>query len=401
MNQFIALTEKYSPNNYSPLDIVLTEGKGAHVKDSDGNTYIDCVSGFSVLNQGHGHPKIIQAFLDQSQKITMTSRALYSDNLGTWEEKICKLANKNKVLPMNTGTEAVETAIKVATKWGQDIKGINALDAEIIAMEGNFHGRTIGSLSLSSNDSYKEGFGVLAGNIKYCEFGNAEEIASLITPNTTAIILEPIQGEGGVHIPPENFIKDVKALCEQHQILLIADEIQVGLGRTGKMFAMEWEGVEPDIYLLGKALGGGLYPISAVVANDDVMQVLTPGTHGSTFGGNPLACAVSIAALDVLIDESLPERSQQLGEKLLNGLKKIDSPIIKEVRGRGLFIGIELNEQAQSIVSSINEQGVLCKETQGNIIRLAPPLVIEEQDIDTIVNVITQTIEEKSKQYQS
>lgn len=401
MNQFIALTEKYSPNNYSPLDIVLTEGKGAHVKDSDGNTYIDCVSGFSVLNQGHGHPKIIQAFLDQSQKITMTSRALYSDNLGTWEEKICKLANKNKVLPMNTGTEAVETAIKVATKWGQDIKSINALDAEIIAMEGNFHGRTIGSLSLSSNDSYKEGFGVLVGNIKYSEFGNAEEIASLITPNTTAIILEPIQGEGGVHIPPKNFIKNVKALCEQHQILLIADEIQVGLGRTGKMFAMEWEGVEPDIYLLGKALGGGLYPISAVVANDDVMQVLTPGTHGSTFGGNPLACAVSIAALDVLIDESLPERSQQLGEKLLNGLKKIDSPIIKEVRGRGLFIGIELNEQAQSIVSSINEQGVLCKETQGNIIRLAPPLVIEEQDIDTIVNVITQTIEEKSKQYQS
>lgn len=401
MNQFIALTEKYSPNNYSPLDIVLTEGKGAHVKDSDGNTYIDCVSGFSVLNQGHGHPKIIQAFLDQSQKITMTSRALYSDNLGTWEEKICKLANKNKVLPMNTGTEAVETAIKVATKWGQDIKSINALDAEIIAMEGNFHGRTIGSLSLSSNDSYKEGFGVLAGNIKYSEFGNAEEIASLITPNTTAIILEPIQGEGGVHIPSKNFIKNVKALCEQHQILLIADEIQVGLGRTGKMFAMEWEGVEPDIYLLGKALGGGLYPISAVVANDDVMQVLTPGTHGSTFGGNPLACAVSIAALDVLIDESLPERSQQLGEKLLKGLKKIDSPIIKEVRGRGLFIGIELNEQAQSIVSSINEQGVLCKETQGNIIRLAPPLVIEEQDIDTIVNVITQTIEEKSKQYQS
>ena len=252
----------------------------------------------------------------------MTSRALYSDNLGTWEEKICKLANKNKVLPMNTGTEAVETAIKVATKWGQDIKSINALDAEIIAMEGNFHGRTIGSLSLSSNDSYKEGFGVLAGNIKYSEFGNAEEIASLITPNTTAIILEPIQGEGGVHIPPKNFIKNVKALCEQHQILLIADEIQVGLGRTGKMFAMEWEGVEPDIYLLGKALGGGLYPISAVVANDDVMQVLTPGTHGSTFGGNPLACAVSIAALDVLIDESLPERSQQLGEKLLNGLKK-------------------------------------------------------------------------------
>ncbi|MBS3697868.1 MULTISPECIES: ornithine--oxo-acid transaminase [Mammaliicoccus] len=398
MNQFIELTEKYSPNNYSPLNIVLTEGQGAHVKDSDGNTYIDCVSGFSVLNQGHSHPKIIQAFLDQSQKITMTSRALYSDNLGVWEEKICKLANKNKVLPMNTGTEAVETAIKVATKWGQDVKGINADDAEIIAMEGNFHGRTIGSLSLSSNESYKKGFGVLAGNIKYSEFGNIEQIESLITPQTTAIILEPIQGEGGVNIPPKNFIKDVKALCEQHNVLLIADEIQVGLGRTGKMFAMEWEEVEPDMYLLGKALGGGLYPISAVVANDDVMQVLTPGTHGSTFGGNPLACAVSIASLDVLIDESLPERSEQLGKKLLSGLQNIDSSIIKEVRGRGLFIGIELNENAQSIVSSINEQGVLCKETQGNIIRLAPPLVIEEDDINTIISVITQTIEEKAKQ---
>ncbi|HCN60050.1 MULTISPECIES: ornithine--oxo-acid transaminase [Mammaliicoccus] len=398
MNQFIELTEKYSPNNYSPLNIVLTEGQGAHVKDSDGNTYIDCVSGFSVLNQGHSHPKIIQAFLDQSQKITMTSRALYSDNLGVWEEKICKLANKNKVLPMNTGTEAVETAIKVATKWGQDVKGINADDAEIIAMEGNFHGRTIGSLSLSSNESYKKGFGVLAGNIKYSEFGNIEQIESLITPQTSAIILEPIQGEGGVNIPPKNFIKDVKALCEQHNVLLIADEIQVGLGRTGKMFAMEWEEVEPDMYLLGKALGGGLYPISAVVANDDVMQVLTPGTHGSTFGGNPLACAVSIASLDVLIDESLPERSEQLGKKLLSGLQNIDSSIIKEVRGRGLFIGIELNENAQSIVSSINEQGVLCKETQGNIIRLAPPLVIEEDDINTIISVITQTIEEKAKQ---
>lgn len=398
MNQFIELTEKYSPNNYSPLNIVLTEGQGAHVKDSDGNTYIDCVSGFSVLNQGHSHPKIIQAFLDQSQKITMTSRALYSDNLGVWEEKICKLANKNKVLPMNTGTEAVETAIKVATKWGQDVKGINADDAEIIAMEGNFHGRTIGSLSLSSNESYKKGFGVLAGNIKYSEFGNIEQIESLITPQTSAIILEPIQGEGGVNIPPKNFIKDVKALCEQHNVLLIADEIQVGLGRTGKMFAMEWEEVEPDMYLLGKALGGGLYPISAVVANDDVMQVLTPGTHGSTFGGNPLACAVSIASLDVLIDESLPERSEQLGKKLLSGLQNIDSSIIKEVRGHGLFIGIELNENAQSIVSSINEQGVLCKETQGNIIRLAPPLVIEEDDINTIISVITQTIEEKAKQ---
>lgn len=396
MNNYIELTEKYSPNNYSPLNIVLTEGKGAYVKDSEGNTYIDCVSGFSVLNQGHCHPKIIQAFLEQSQKITMTSRALYSDNLGVWEEKVCKLMNKNKVLPMNTGTEAVETAIKVATKWSQDVKGLNAHDAEIIAMEGNFHGRTIGSLSLSSNDQYKEGFGELAGNIKYSEFGNIEDLSSKITSQTAAIILEPIQGEGGVNIPPKNFIKEVKELCDEHNILLIADEIQVGLGRTGKMLAIEWEDVEADIILLGKALGGGFYPISAIAANDDIMQVLTPGTHGSTFGGNPLACAVSIASLDVLIDESLPERSVELGDKLLKGLQEIKSPIIKEVRGRGLFMGIELNENAQEIVSEINQQGVLCKETQGNIIRLAPPLVIEDKDIDTIINVITGVIERVS-----
>ncbi|GGI43152.1 ornithine--oxo-acid transaminase [Mammaliicoccus stepanovicii] len=396
MNQYIELAEKYSPNNYSPLNIVLTEGKGAHVKDSEGNIYIDCVSGFSVLNQGHAHPKIIQAFLEQSQKITMTSRALYSDNLGVWEEKICQLAHKDKVLPMNTGTEAVETAIKIATKWAQDVKGIDAFNAEIIAMEGNFHGRTIGSLSLSSNDQYKEGFGELAGNIKYSEFGNIESLKSNITSNTAAIILEPIQGEGGINIPPQNFIKNVKALCEEHNILLIADEIQVGLGRTGKLFAMEWEDIEPDVYLLGKALGGGLYPISAVIANDDIMQVLTPGTHGSTFGGNPLACAVSIAALDVLIEEKLPEQSRILGDKLLKGLKGIHSHIIKEVRGRGLFIGIELNKEAQDIVSEINAQGVLCKETQGNIIRLAPPLVIDEEDIDKIIEVIKQGIESHS-----
>lgn len=220
MNNYIELTEKYSPNNYSPLNIVLTEGKGAYVKDSEGNTYIDCVSGFSVLNQGHCHPKIIQAFLEQSQKITMTSRALYSDNLGVWEEKVCKLTNKNKVLPMNTGTEAVETAIKVATKWSQDVKGLNAHDAEIIAMEGNFHGRTIGSLSLSSNDQYKEGFGELAGNIKYSEFGNIEDLSSKITSQTAAIILEPIQGEGGVNIPPKNFIKEVKELCDEHKYII-------------------------------------------------------------------------------------------------------------------------------------------------------------------------------------
>jgi ornithine--oxo-acid transaminase len=315
--------------------------------------------------------------------------------LGKWEEKICSLANKEKVLPMNTGTEAIETAIKIARKWGSDVKGIAENQGEIIAMNGNFHGRTLGALSLSSQESYKKGFGPLLDNMQYMDFGDITRLKSLINENTTAIVLEPIQGEGGVNVPPDYFIQEVRNLCDEHNVLFIADEIQVGLGRTGKMFAMEWEGVEPDIYLLGKSLGGGLYPISAVLANDDVMKVLTPGTHGSTFGGNPLACAVSIAALDVLIDENLIERSAEQGQKLLNHLQLIDSNIIKDVRGRGLFIGIELTEAAQSYCQQMIEQGVLCKETQGNIIRLAPPLVIEDEEIDKVIKVITEVLEKK------
>ncbi|MGP5095150.1 ornithine--oxo-acid transaminase [Staphylococcus equorum subsp. linens] len=395
MNDLFALTDQYSSNNYSPLKLALTKGLGAKVWDVEDNSYIDCISGFSVVNQGHCHPKIIKAFQEQSEKITMVSRALYSDNLGKWEEKICSLANKEKVLPMNTGTEAIETAIKIARKWGSDVKGIAENQGEIIAMNGNFHGRTLGALSLSSQKSYKKGFGPLLDNMQYMDFGDITRLKSLINENTTAIVLEPIQGEGGVNVPPDYFIQEVRNLCDEHNVLFIADEIQVGLGRTGKMFAMEWEGVEPDIYLLGKSLGGGLYPISAVLANDDVMKVLTPGTHGSTFGGNPLACAVSIAALDVLIDENLIERSAEQGQKLLNHLQLIDSNIIKDVRGRGLFIGIELTEAAQSYCQQMIEQGVLCKETQGNIIRLAPPLVIEDEEIDKVIKVITEVLEKK------
>lgn len=395
MNDLFSLTDQYSSNNYSPLKLALTKGRGAKVWDVEDNSYIDCISGFSVVNQGHCHPKIIKAFQEQSEKITMVSRALYSDNLGKWEEKICSLANKEKVLPMNTGTEAIETAIKIARKWGSDVKGIAENQGEIIAMNGNFHGRTLGALSLSSQESYKKGFGPLLDNMQYMDFGDITRLKSLINENTTAIVLEPIQGEGGVNVPPDYFIQEVRNLCDEHNVLFIADEIQVGLGRTGKMFAMEWEGVEPDIYLLGKSLGGGLYPISAVLANDDVMKVLTPGTHGSTFGGNPLACAVSIAALDVLIDENLIERSAEQGQKLLNHLQLIDSNIIKDVRGRGLFIGIELTEAAQSYCQQMIEQGVLCKETQGNIIRLAPPLVIEDEEIDKVIKVITEVLEKK------
>ncbi|MEB6237416.1 ornithine--oxo-acid transaminase [Staphylococcus gallinarum] len=394
MNDLFELTDRYSSNNYSPLKLALTKGLGAKVWDVDGNSYIDCVSGFSVVNHGHCHPKIIKAFQEQSEKITMVSRALYSDNLGQWEEKICNLANKDKVLPMNTGTEAIETAIKIARKWGTDVKGIEEGKPEIIAMNGNFHGRTLGALSLSSQESYKKGFMPLLDNMHTVDYGDVTTLKSLINENTAAIILEPIQGEGGVNIPPEYFIQEVRNLCDQHNVLLIADEIQVGLGRTGKLFAIEWEGVEPDIYLLGKSLGGGLYPISAVLANEDVMNVLTPGTHGSTFGGNPLACAVSSAALDVLIDENLIERSAELGQKLLNQLQLIDSDLIVDVRGRGLFIGIELNKPAQTYCLEMIKQGVLCKETQGNIIRISPPLVIDEEEIATVAKVITEVLEQ-------
>lgn len=392
MNDLIAHTDLYSSINYSPTKLVLSEGKGSKVWDIDGKEYIDCISGFSVVNHGHCHPKIIEAFQQQSQKITMISRALYSENLGQWEEKICKLTNKDKVLPMNTGTEAIETAIKIARKWGTDVKEIPENETEIIAMNGNFHGRTLGALSLSSQNSYKQGFGPLLDNIHYIDFGDVEHLKSLINNKTTAIILEPIQGEGGVNIPPDYFIETVRALCDEHNILFIADEIQVGLGRTGKMLATEWEGVEADIYLLGKSLGGGLYPISAVLANKEIMEVLTPGTHGSTFGGNPLACAVSMAALDVLVDEDLINRSAELGQKLLNQLQLIDSDLITDVRGRGLFIGIELNENAQPYCLEMIDQGVLCKETQGNIIRIAPPLVISEEEINKVVEVITNVL---------
>jgi ornithine--oxo-acid transaminase len=333
MNDLIAHTDLYSSINYSPTKLVLSEGKGSKVWDIDGKEYIDCISGFSVVNHGHCHPKIIEAFQQQSQKITMISRALYSENLGQWEEKICKLTNKDKVLPMN-----------------------------------------------------------ILDNIHYIDFGDVEHLKSLINNKTTAIILEPIQGEGGVNIPPDYFIETVRALCDEHNILFIADEIQVGLGRTGKMLATEWEGVEADIYLLGKSLGGGLYPISAVLANKEIMEVLTPGTHGSTFGGNPLACAVSMAALDVLVDEDLINRSAELGQKLLNQLQLIDSDLITDVRGRGLFIGIELNENAQPYCLEMIDQGVLCKETQGNIIRIAPPLVISEEEINKVVEVITNVL---------
>ncbi|STY60042.1 Ornithine aminotransferase [Mannheimia haemolytica] len=370
--QLIQQTEHFGANNYLPLPIVISKAKGIWVEDPEGNRYLDMLSAYSAVNQGHCHPKIVQALKDQADKVTLTSRAFYNDQLGIWYEKICKLANKEMALPMNTGAEAVETAIKTARRWGYDVKGIAENQAEIIACVGNFHGRTMAAVSLSSDPDYKRGFGPMLGGIKLVPYGDLEALKAAITPNTAAFLVEPIQGESGILIPPEGFLEQAYELCKENNVLFIADEIQAGLGRTGKLFATEWEGFEPDIYILGKALGGGVFPISCVLANRDILGVFNPGSHGSTFGGNPLACAVSIASIDVLLEEKLAERSRELGEYFLAELKKIQNPIIKEVRGRGLFIGLELHQPARPFCEKLKEKGLLCKETHDTVIRFAP-----------------------------
>src|SRR3954464_4321468 len=339
-NEVIAKTEKYGAHNYHPLPIVITRAEGVWVEDPEGNKYMDMLSAYSAVNQGHRHPKIIQALKDQADRVTLTSRAFHNDQLGPWYEKICKLTNKNMALPMNTGAEAVETAIKAARRWAYDVKGVAENQAQIIACVGNFHGRTMTAVSLSSEAEYKRGFGPMLPGIKLIPYGDLEALKSAITPNTAAFLIEPIQGEAGIILPPDGFLKAASDLCKENNVLFIADEIQVGLARTGKMFAVEWEEVNPDMLILGKALGGGVFPISCVVANSDVLGVFNPGSHGSTFGGNPLACAVSIAAIEVIEEEKLVERSLELGNYFLKQLKNIKNPIIREVRGKGLFIGV-------------------------------------------------------------
>ena len=380
--KIINLTNHYGAHNYVPLPIVISEAEGVWVKDPEGNTYMDMLSAYSAVNQGLRHPRIIQALKDQADKVTLVSRAFHSDNLGQWYEKICKLAGKDKALPMNTGAEAVETALKAARRWAYDVKGIEPNKAEIIAFNGNFHGRTMAPVSLSSEAEYQRGYGPLLDGFRKVEFGDVNQLKAAINKNTAAILVEPIQGEAGINVPPEG------ELCDEHQILFIADEIQAGLGRSGKLFATDWDHVKPDVYILGKALGGGVFPISVVLADNEVLDVFTPGSHGSTFGGNPLACAVSIAAIDVIIDEDLPGRSLELGEYFKSELKKIEHPSIKEVRGRGLFIGIELHESARPYCEALKEQGLLCKETHETVIRFAPPLVITKEELDMALEKI-------------
>ncbi|MCG3088621.1 ornithine--oxo-acid transaminase [Sporosarcina cyprini] len=389
----ISQTEKYGANNYHPLPIVISEAEGVWVKDPEGNKYMDMLSAYSAVNQGHRHPKIIQALKDQADRVTLTSRAFHSDQLGPWYEMVSQISGKDMVLPMNTGAEAVETAIKAARRWSYDVKGIEENKAEIIGCEGNFHGRTMTAVSLSSDPEYKRGFGPMLPGIKLVPYGDIEALEKAITPNTAAFIIEPIQGEAGIIIPPAGYMKAAYELCKKNNVLFIADEIQAGLCRTGKMFATEWEGFEPDMYILGKALGGGVFPISCVVANKDILGVFNPGSHGSTFGGNPMACAVSIASLEVLQDEKLADKSLELGNYFIEQLKKIQHPSIKEVRGRGLFIGVELTEEARPYCEKLKELGLLCKETHDTVIRFAPPLIISKEELDWAIERINKVFE--------
>lgn len=384
----IRQTEEFGARNYNPLPIVISEAEGVWVKDPEGNRYMDMLSAYSAVNQGHRHPHIIQALKDQADRVTLTSRAFHNDQLGPWYKKICQLTKKEKALPMNTGAEAVETAVKAARRWAYERKGVKEGQAEIIACTGNFHGRTMTAVSFSSEPEYKRGFGPMLPGIKLIPYGSIEALEKAITPNTAAFLVEPIQGEAGIIIPPAGFLKAASALCKENNVLFIADEIQTGLARTGKMFACEWEEIQPDIFILGKALGGGVLAISCVAANEDILGVFTPGSHGSTFGGNPLACAVSIAALKVIEDENLVSRSLELGTYFKEKLAGISHPSIKETRGRGLFIGVELTEDARPYCEKLKQAGVLCKETHETVIRFAPPLVISKEDLDWAIQKI-------------
>nr|WP_319778060.1 ornithine--oxo-acid transaminase [Maridesulfovibrio sp.] len=384
-SEYIELEDKFGAQNYKPLDVVIEKGEGVWVWDVEGNKYMDCLSAYSAVNQGHCHPRIKKAMQKQIEKLTLTSRAFRNDQLGPFYEELCALTNSHKVLPMNSGAEAVETAIKAVRKWGYMVKGIPEDRAEIIVCGDNFHGRTITIVSFSTDLGSRKGFGPFTPGFKIIPFGNAEALEATITPNTVAFMVEPIQGEAGVIIPPEGYLKKVREICNKHNINLILDEIQTGLGRTGKMLAEEHEGIEADITLIGKALSGGFYPVSAVLSNTEVLGVLKPGEHGSTFGGNPLACAVAREALKVLKDEKLIQNAEDMGAKFLAGLNSIQNGKIKEVRGRGLLLAVEFKLNAggaRQYCEKLKENGLLCKETHDNIIRFAPPLVINAEQVD-------------------
>lgn len=379
---FIAKEDRYGANNYHPLDLVVESAQGVWLYDVEGKRYMDFLSAYSSVNQGHCHPRILEAMRRQAERVTITSRAFRNDQLPLLYEDLVNLTGFSRVLPMNTGAEAVETAIKAARKWGHQVKGIPGEQAEIIVCSHNFHGRTTTIISFSSEPSYREGYGPFTPGFKIVPFGDIEALEAAITPRTCAFLVEPIQAEAGILIPPPGYLKKAEELCRRNRVLLILDEIQTGLGRTGKMFAFEHEGVRPDVLVLGKALSGGFYPVSAMLADDEVMGVFKPGQHGSTFGGNPLAAAIARAALAVLQDERLVERSARLGTYFMNKLQTIKGSHIQEIRGRGLLIGIELKGDARPYCERLMAEGVLCKETHDSVIRLAPPLIVSEEEID-------------------
>ena len=386
--ELVALEERYGAHNYHPLDVVVARAEGCWVWDVEGRKYLDFLAAYSAVNQGHCHPKIVAALVEQAQKVTLTSRAFRNDQLGPFYKELCELAGFAKALPMNSGAEAVETAIKAARKWAYTVKGVAEGQAEILAFENNFHGRTTTIVSFSTEEQYRHGFGPFTPGFRVLPYGDAEAVAAAMHSNVAAVLVEPIQGEAGIVVPPAGFLRRLREITQEHRALLIADEIQSGLGRTGRLFAYEHEGIRPDVVILGKALSGGAYPVSAILADDEVMGVFRPGDHGSTFGGNPLAAAIGRAALRVLVEERLVENSAAMGPYFLERLRAISSRHVKEVRGVGLWIGVELHREAggaRRFCEALQQEGLLCKETHDHVIRIAPPLVIQKEEIDWAV----------------
>jgi ornithine--oxo-acid transaminase len=400
MNATIELENRYCAHNYHPLPVVLTRGEGVYVWDDTGNKYLDMMSAYSAVSHGHCNPRLVKVLSHQASQLAICSRAFHTDKLGPFLKRICELTGQDMALPMNTGAEAVETAIKAARKWAYKVKGVSLDKAEIIACHGNFHGRTIAIVAMSSDAQYKDGFGPFPPGMKLVPYGDAEALEKAITPNTAAFLVEPIQGEGGIVMPPAGYLKRAAELCKQHNVLLICDEIQTGLGRTGKLLACEHEGIKPDGLILGKALGGGLLPVSMFLARRDVMSMFTPGDHGSTFGGSPLGAAVGLEALNILVEDKLAERSAELGAYLLDKLHALKSPLIKDLRGKGLFIGIEIDPnkaRAREVCERLMTHGILSKETHETVVRLAPPLVITREQIDWAVQRIDLVLKEMGK----
>ena len=393
--ELIELETLYGAHNYCPLDVVIERAEGVWVYDVEGKRYLDCLAAYSAVNQGHCHPKILRTLMEQAQKVTLTSRAFRNDQLGLLYQELHDLTGYDMALPMNSGAEAVETAVKTARKWGYTVKDIPRDKAEIIVCANNFHGRTVTVISFSTDEQYRNGFGPFTQGFKVIPFGNLQALREAVTSNTCAFLVEPIQGEAGIVIPPAGFLKEAAEICRKNRVLLMTDEIQSGLGRTGKLFAYMHEGIRPDVLIVGKALAGGFYPVSAVLASQEILGVYEPGDHGSTFGGNPLGCSIARTALRVLIDEKMVERSAELGAYFLSLLQSMRSPDLKEVRGVGLWIGIEMHSPARPYCEALKEEGILCKETHDKVIRIAPPLIIKREEIDWAFDRIRQVIEKQ------